>query len=163
MEIRREAADAAGGGVTKKREKSTGVRKLSEIDALMGKAGEPVPVVDVADIKAVWAHNRELQAQHPGGVGVEIDVWKQVCSPGADVRAVAERCQRLGMLEWLLRAAWTGGDFSEKTFEVAARMDLRWMAPGVAQDGLGVEEFLAQVFFGVQREASPEKTRPRRP
>ncbi len=120
---------------------------MSEIDALIGKAGEPVPVVDVADIKAVWAHGRELNALHPGGVvAVELDVWKQVCSPGADIRAVAHRWQRLGVWEWLLRPAWTGGDLSENAFKVAARIDLRWMAPGVAQSGLGVEEFLAEVF-----------------
>ncbi len=120
---------------------------MSEIDALTGKAGEPVPVVDVADIKAVYAHGRELR-----GLAVEIDVWKQVCSPGADVRAVSYRCQRLGVLEWLLRAAWTGGDLSENAFKVAARMDLHWMAPGVAQKS-GVEEFLAEVLLEVQREA----------
>src|SRR5271157_2148879 len=60
-----------------------GARKMSEIDALIGKAGEPVPIVDVADMKAVWAHGRELRAQHPGGLAVELDVWKQVCGPGA--------------------------------------------------------------------------------
>jgi|HubBroStandDraft_1064217.scaffolds.fasta_scaffold48376_2 hypothetical protein len=40
---------------------------MSEIDVLFGKAGEPVPVVDVADIKVMWAHLQELKAQHPGG------------------------------------------------------------------------------------------------
>ena len=130
---------------------------MSEIDALIGKAGEPVPVVDVADIKAVWAHGRELRAQHPGGVAVELGVWKRVCSPDADIRAVTYRCQRLGLLEMLLRAAWTGGDLSENAFKVAAGMDLHWMAPGVAQNGFGVEGFLAEVFLEVQREAAPKK------
>jgi hypothetical protein len=119
---------------------------MSEIDAWIGKAGEPVPVVDVADIKAVWAHGRELKALHPGGVAVELDVWKQVCSPGADIRAVTHRCQRLGLWEWLLRPAWTGGNLSENAFKVAARIDLCWMAPGVTQSGTGVEEFLEEVF-----------------
>ena len=129
---------------------------MSELDALMGKAGEPVPVVDVADIKAVYAHGRELRALHPRGVAVEIDVWKQVCSPGADVRAVSYRCQMLGVWEWLLRAAWTSGDLSENAFKVAARMDLHWMAPGVSQNGLfRVEEFLAEVFAEEQHQASP--------
>ena len=130
---------------------------MSEIDALIGKAGEPVPIVDAADMMAVWAHGRELRAQHPGGVAVELGVLKRVCSPGADIRAVAYRCQRLGVLEWLLRAAWTGGDFSESAFKVAARMDLHWMAPGVAEEGLGVEEFLGAVFAEEQHWQSPEK------
>jgi hypothetical protein len=122
---------------------------MSEIDALIDKAGEPVPIVDVADIKAVWARCRELRTQHPAGGGmalVELGVWKQVCSPGADIRAVTHRCLRLGLWEMLLRPAWTGGDFSESAFKVAARMDLHWMAPGIAEEGLGVEEFLAEVF-----------------
>jgi hypothetical protein len=138
-------------------QKSRGVRKMSEIDALIGNAGEPVPVVDVADIKAVWAHGQELRAQYPEGVAVELDVWKQVCSPGADIRAIAHRCQRLGLLEMLLRPAWTGGDFSENALKVAARMDLHWMAPGVTQKS-GVEEFLGEVFAEEQQHRrSPEK------
>jgi hypothetical protein len=129
---------------------------MSEIDDLMGKAGEPVPVVDVADIKAVWAHGQELKAQHPGGVAVEIGVYKRVCSPGADILAVTQRCQRLGLWEMMLRSAWTGGGFSENAFKVAARMDLHWMTP-VATQELGVEEFLAEVFAEEQHWRSPEK------
>ena len=118
---------------------------MGEIDALIGKAGEPVPIVDVADLKAVWAYGRELKAQCPGGFAAKLGVWKRVCSPGADIRAVTHRCQRLGLWEMLLWTAWTGGDFSENAFKVAARMDLHWMAPGVTEQ-LGVDEFLAEVF-----------------
>ena len=136
---------------------------MSEIDALIGKAGEPVPIVDVADMKAVWARSRELNARHPGGLAVELGVWKQVCSPGADVRAVAYRCQSLGVLEWLLRAAWNGGDLSENAFKVAARMDLHWMAPGVSEK-TGLEEFLTEVFaeahFAELHPRGPGKTAP---
>jgi hypothetical protein len=125
---------------------------MSEIDALIGKAGEPVPVVDVADIKVMWAHGQELKAQHPRGVAVEVGIWKQLCSPGADIRAVSYRCGMLGLLEMMLRAAWTGGELSANAFKVAARMDLHWMAVGAAQNGLpfSVEGFLAEV----QREAA---------
>ena len=28
-------------------------------------------------LKAVWAHGRELRAQYPEGVAVELDVWKE--------------------------------------------------------------------------------------
>lgn len=125
---------------------------MSEIDALIGKAGEPVPVVDVADLKAVWAFRQKLPR-----VAVEIGVLNQVCSPGADIRAVNYRYQKLGVLEWLLRSAWTGGDLSENAFKVAARMDLHWMEPGVSQNGLGVEEFIAEVFAEEQHWRSPEK------
>ena len=64
-------------------------------------------------------------------------------------------------MEWLLRPAWTGGDLSENAFKVAARMDLRWMAPGVTQNGSGVEEFLAEVFAEEQRRlTAPDASSP---
>lgn len=127
---------------------------MNEIDILRGKAGEPVPVVDVADMKVVWTHGKELQARHPGGVAVEMGVWKPLCSPGADIRAVSYRCSMLGMLEMMLRAAWTGGELSENAFKVAARMDLEWMAVGVVRNSLpfNLEGFLAEL----QREAVPQ-------
>ncbi len=96
---------------------------MSEIDVFFGKAGEPVPVVDVADMKVMWAHGQKLKAQHPGGVAVEVGIWKQLCSPGADIQAVAYRCQMLGLLEMMLRAAWTGGELSVNALKVAARID----------------------------------------
>ena len=125
---------------------------MSEIDVLFGKAGEPVPVVDLADIKVMWVHFQELKAQHPGGVAVEVDIWKQLCSPGANIQAVSYRCQMLGLLEMMQRAAWTGGELSVNAFKVAARMDLHWMAVGLAQNGLpfSLEGFLVEV----QREAA---------
>jgi len=121
---------------------------MSEIDVFFGKAGEPVPVVDVADMKVMWAHGQKLKAQHPGGVAVEVGIWKQLCSPGADIQAVAYRCQMLGLLEMMLRAAWTGGELSVNALKVAARIDLHWMAVGVAQNGFpfNLEGFLAEVL-----------------
>jgi hypothetical protein len=125
---------------------------MSEINVLFGKAGELVPVVDVADIQVMWAHGQELKAQHPGGVAVEVGIYKQLCSPGSDIRAVSYRCQMLGLLEMMLRAAWTGGELSVNAFKVAAKMDLHWIAVGVAQNGFpfSLEGFLAEV----QREAA---------
>jgi hypothetical protein len=121
---------------------------MSENDVLFGKAGEPVPVVDVADIKAMWAHFRVLEAQHPRAVAVEAGLLNQLCSPGADIRAVSYRCQMLGLLEMMLRAAWTGGKLSVNAFKVAARIDWRWMAVGVPQNGFlfNLEEFLEEVL-----------------
>jgi hypothetical protein len=63
-----------------------------------------------------------------------VGIWKQLCSPGADIRAVSYRCQMLGLLEIMLRAAWTGGELSANAFKVAARMDTHWMAAGVVQN-----------------------------
>jgi hypothetical protein len=120
---------------------------MSEIDVFFGKAGEPVPVVDVADIKAMWTNFRELEAQHPRGVGVEAGIFKQLCSPGADIRAVSYRCQMLGLLEMMLRPVWTGGEISASAFKVAASIDMHWMAVGIPQNGFpfSLEEFLGEV------------------
>ncbi len=121
---------------------------MSEIDAFFGKAGEPVPVVDVADIKVMLAHFQKLKAQHPGGVAVEVGIFKQLCSPGADIRAVSYRCQMLGLLEMILRPVWTGGELSVNALKVGARMELHWIAVGVAQNGFpfNLEGFLAEVL-----------------
>ena len=121
---------------------------MSESDVFSGKAGEPVPIADVTDIKMMRAHFQELKAQHPGGVAVEVGIWKRLCSPGADIPAVSYRCGMLGLLEMMLRAAWTGGELSENALKVAARMDMRWMAVGVVQDvsPFSVEGFLAEVL-----------------
>jgi hypothetical protein len=121
---------------------------MSEIDVFFGKAGEPVPVVDVADIEVMWTRFQELKAQHPGGVAVEAGIFKQFCSPGADIRAVSYRCQMLGLMEMMLRPVWTGGELSLNALKVAARIDLHWMAVGVAQNGFpfNLEGFLAEVL-----------------
>lgn len=103
----------------------------------------------------MWDHLQELKAQHPrGGVGVEVGIWKQLCSPGADIRAVSYRCQMLGLLEIMLRAAWTGGELSANAFKVAARMDTHWMAVDVVQNvsPFSVEGFLGEVFAEAQRD-----------
>ena len=126
---------------------------MNEIDDFFGKPGEPVPVVDAADLKATLAYGRELAARYPGVVGaIGLGVWKQLCKPGADIAAIAYRNGILRMLEMEMRAAWTGGELSENAFKVAAKMDLKWMAVGVVYEGLPVnlEEFLAEV----QREAA---------
>jgi hypothetical protein len=127
--------------------------KMKEIDDFFGKPGEPVPVVDAADLKAMRAYGRELAARYPGVVGaIGLGVWKQICKPGADIAATAYRSSVLKMLEMEMCAAWTGGELSENAFKVAAKMDLKWMAVGVVYEGLPVnlEEFLAEV----QREAA---------
>jgi hypothetical protein len=123
---------------------------LSEIEVLTGKAGGPVPVeLDVADIKVMWTHCQELKARHPGGVAVEVGIWRRLCSPGANIRAVSYRCGMLGLLEMMVRPAWTGGE-SENAFKVAARMDLDWMLVAVVQNRLpfNLDGFLAELQRG---------------
>jgi hypothetical protein len=121
---------------------------IPELDRFIGKPGDPVPVVDPADMKAVWAYQQETAARYPqGGVFTGMEVLKHLCSPGADIRAVSYRSMTLGLLELMLESAWPGGQPSESAFKVAARMELRWMAVGVPYRGLpfDVQTFLAEV------------------
>jgi hypothetical protein len=121
---------------------------MSEIDDLLGKPGESVPVVDAADIKVIWDYSQKLKAEHPDGVAVGEGVWKQLLAPGVDIRAVGYRCSMLSMLEMMLRPAFTGGEPTENAFKVAARMDLNWMQVGVVHNGLpfNLDAFLAEVL-----------------
>jgi hypothetical protein len=129
-------------------EKTMLAENIPELDRLVGKPGDAVPVVDPADLKVLWTYSQELRAKYPnGGVATGIEVFKHMCSPGADTRAVSYRCQMLGLLELMLEFAWPGGQPSEAAFKVASRMALRWMSVGVPQKGLAfdLEGFLAEV------------------
>jgi hypothetical protein len=119
-----------------------------ELRPFIGKPGEAVPTIDSADLKALWNCYQEVGAQHPeGGVAIAGGVIEHICSPGADARAVSYRFAMLGVLAGMLEAAWPGGQPSDAAFKVAARMELKWLAVGVVQNGLpfDVERFLAEV------------------
>ena len=121
----------------------------NSLDALFGKAGEPVPVVDLKDLKAMRDFSVELKKQHPNGrFGVGMELLKTVCSPGADVSAISYRLSLLGMFEMILKATYPGGHLSDKALKVAAEMELSWMPVGVPQNNMGfdVEVFISQVW-----------------
>lgn len=109
------------------------------LEAMIGKPGEAVPVVEVEDIKAVYRLHQELGARHPGKqVAVGMSLLQSAC-PEADIRAVAYRCSMLQMLERLLQPAWDGGQLSENSFKAAAKLDLEWMPVGVVKKGLPLD------------------------
>ena len=129
-------------------EEKTPEQSRSELDNLFGKAGELVPAVDPADLKALWTYGQELRVQYPnGGVGTDIKIFKHMCSPGADTGAVWYRCAMLSLLEGMLESAWPGGQLSETALTVAAQIELKWMGVGKAHHELpfDVGNFLAQV------------------
>jgi hypothetical protein len=123
---------------------------MEDVDEVMrklrGKPGEPVPVVDFADMRAVWAFVQDVQKRHPEGIAIGMGAYKSVCSPGADIRAVGYRLSMLGLLEHFLQPAYTGGQWSEAALKAAAKMELTWLPVGVPQKGLpfDVMQFLAQ-------------------
>jgi hypothetical protein len=124
------------------------MNEIDDLSELLGKPGESVPVVDAADLKMVWTYCQELKAQHGGGVAVGMSVWKQLLAPGVDIRAIGYRLGMLGMLEMMLRAAWSLGEPSDNAFKVAARMELKWAQVGVVHNGFlfNLEGFLAEVM-----------------
>jgi len=104
---------------------------------LFGEPGEPVPAVDFADMKAVWAFKQDVKKRNPKGGEVIIGraAYQSVCSLGADVRAIS---YRLGWLELLGHyiEAYPGGNFSDAALKVAAKMELTWLpGPGVPHKG----------------------------
>src|SRR5271166_4759971 len=72
----------------------------------------PVPPVDPAELKSVWAKQEEFKKSLPPrsapdeSLCVSVDFYKQACGPGADVGAV---WYRLSMLELLKAASEAGG------------------------------------------------------
>src|SRR4051794_20713624 len=56
---------------------------------------ETVPSVGVDDLKAAWKLISELTAKAPKCKATGIDVFRMVCTPGADLEAVAWRMQHL--------------------------------------------------------------------
>ncbi len=120
-------------------------RELQEPARFGGKPGEPVPAVDPEDVKTVWQIGREAQANHAGKhVGVEIDLMKHACKPGANIEAVSYRAG----LAWLITqiapehlARFTReGQPDDAVFRAAAKVPAEWMGVGIVQQGLPFDE-----------------------
>jgi hypothetical protein len=116
-------------------------------NTVLATPGEPVPEVELADLKAVWSHLRELQARHPNQqMAVAASVYQSLCKPGANVAAVTYRCSMLMLLEHLLVPTWAGGQLTDAAFAVAAKMPMQQMKSGVPRAGLpfNLMEFFAR-------------------
>jgi len=102
---------------------------------LLGNPGEAVPTVDVADLIAVWNVGQEVRPPHPGqAVGVDIEIYKSVCQPGADVRAICFRLMMIHALGMMGREEFAHLDQNEQfrnaVFKVAAWIPMTWVATG---------------------------------
>lgn len=74
--------------------------------------------------------------------GVNVDSYRQVCGPGADVGAVWYRVSMLGLLQMMSKEAGepalsglTGGKPSDAVFKALAIVPMTGMNPGVVRDG----------------------------
>jgi hypothetical protein len=119
-----------------------------------------VSAVNPADLKAVCAFSREVQAATGGKAGmIESGLYERMCSPAADVEAVWYRASMLGLLEMLPNAdpqmfpespltPWThNGELDDAVFQVAATFPMKRMGVGAVHEGLpfDLEEFLKQI------------------
>jgi len=112
-------------------------------------AGEPVPQVDPADVKAVWTIREDVEKRYPGKqVGIGRGIFEHVCKPDADIAAVV---YRVGMLRILVQhgdenlTPWmNNGEPGDALFRAAAQIPMEWIGVGVDHEGLPfeVEEFL---------------------
>ena len=118
------------------------------LQAFLGKPGTPVPEVNAADLQLMWRYTRDLKARHPeGDVAAGVEIWRKLCSPGANISALTYRLGMVGLLEMTLGPTWRGGQLSDAALKVAARMPLEWLRVGVIRRDLpfDVVGFLAQV------------------
>ena len=126
---------------------------------LMGHPGEPVPTVEMGDLKAAWNIYKDVESRHPGEqVGVDISIVQHACSATADLRAVTYRCGMLQVLERFAGdqlAPWKeNGRLDDAVFGIAARIPMNWIGIGIPQSGL---PFDVDSFFNELRLESPSR------
>jgi hypothetical protein len=107
----------------------------------------PIPPVDPADLKSVWAMQEELKRDFEKRVpnrapnqrfGVSINYYKRVCSPGANLGAL---WYRLSILELRHISEITGtslpwpraGKPGDAVFKALATVPMTGLAPGAAR------------------------------
>jgi hypothetical protein len=105
--------------------------------------GTPVPQVDAQDVKAAWELTRDVERRRPAGsegaILIATRVVQRVCTPGADVVAVAHRSTVLNLLCLLhpeFVAPWMkDGGLEDAVFHAMAQVRMEWMEVGVIQHG----------------------------
>ena len=108
-----------------------------------GEPGEPVPQVDPKDVKAAWELCRDVERGRPpeskGGIAICTSVYERVCTPGANVIAVAYRTLKLNLLSTLnpeFLAPWTTeGKPQDVLFRAIALVSMEWLETGVTYYG----------------------------
>jgi len=103
-------------------------------------AGQPVPAVDPADIKAAreLARRADTRKTTEGAVGIDVRLFVEVCSPGANIPAIALRGTLISLLLHLeLLNPWLRGeDLDGAVYRVAADFPIA-----------GIEHFNAAEFL----------------
>jgi len=119
---------------------------------LGGNPGEPVPTVDMTDLKSVWTIYRDIESMHPGRkTAVDSTIIERACSTEVDIPALIYRLWMLGFLELLpgnlLDRCKKNERFDDVVFKVMAKMPMKWAPVGVPQSKppFDVESFFDQL------------------
>jgi len=106
----------------------------------------PIPAVDPSDLRKVWDFMSGIPDTGSGATGVDVDVFKSICSPGADVIAVWWRASLLQLGERLgLVSRWlSNGRLDDAVINVAADFPMDKIEAGVLYNGLpfDVQKFI---------------------
>ena len=96
----------------------------------------PIPIVDPADIKALWQQSKDLEAQpRAPGTMLMIDRKAAACNPGADIASVVPP-RRVGMLELANKAMGLNfpetldGKQTDAVFKAFATIPMQGIPPG---------------------------------
>jgi hypothetical protein len=110
-----------------------------------------VPAVKPDDLKNVWRLFGEM-GRNPGqSRSAGENVYKSVCSPGADARSVWYRASMLALAIKMTPdffGPWMrDGQLDDAVFEVGATFPMEKMRTGIVRDGLpfDVEEFVKRI------------------
>jgi hypothetical protein len=131
---------------------------------LLGKPGERVPEVNVADLVAVWNVGKEISSRHPGQtVGVGRQVYASVCRPGADIRAICFRLMMPHIVGMLGHEELARLDQDEPlraaVFKVTARFPIVWVSDGPMDElPFDTEKFLRDVRIEMGKGEAEEIT-----
>ena len=131
----------------------SGSRLMADREAMQAyAAGQPVPAVDAADIKAARELARRVDARRTieGAIGIDLRLFVEICSPGANVPAIAFRSMLISLLlhlellnPWLL-----GGDLEDAVYRVTADFPLAGI------ERFNLTEFLARLRSEPPRNAA---------
>lgn len=116
--------------------------------AFGGKPGEPVPEVDLEDLKTFWQIEKDVQSHSGPGVSVGRDLMEQACKPGVNIEAISYRAMTLWMMNQIapeqLAQFMPEGQPNDSVFRAAAKIPLEWIGIGIVQQGppFDVNEFM---------------------
>jgi hypothetical protein len=107
----------------------------------LGKAGEPVPVVDPEDLKIVFDTYEDATKRGIKTVGA--GTFMHACKPGADLTALWFRYSilQLGLSRPVPELApWVkDGEPADAVFREASRIPMEWIGVGISHQGTPFE------------------------